>query len=126
MRIVAADDSGIIRDELRSTLRQSTHELVAIGTNGQDGLNLAREHKPDAILFDSSMPVLDGPSAARMLRAERPDLIIVLVTSMQSEDHVGRIIDELGASWLRKPFRPKQLVQALDQIAAGQRIRPGV
>jgi len=79
--ILVADDSPRIRTLLRSLFEpEQDYEICAEAANGQEAIVLALKHRPDLIILDLSMPVMDGVTAARELRTSLPDVPIILFT----------------------------------------------
>jgi CheY-like chemotaxis protein len=86
--ILVADDNSQIRDHLRRLLQSDEHYAVcAEAANGQEAIELALEHRPDLIILDLSMPVMDGLTTARELKTLMPEVPIILFTQYA---HLGR------------------------------------
>ena len=111
MRILAIDDTRTLRELLCRTLRAAQYDVVE-AENGEDGLSRFAEQRPDVVITDLNMPVLDGIEFTRACRA-RPagqnTPIIVLTTENGAEIKAeGR---RAGASaWMVKPFEPNTLL----------------
>lgn len=69
-RILIVEDNEMNADMLRRRLIRAGHEVL-LGTDGEAGVNMTREHRPDLVLMDMSLPVMDGWSAVRALKADR-------------------------------------------------------
>lgn len=67
LRILLADDEAILRLDLREMLADAGHEIVGEAANGQEAVKLAKELKPDFIIMDVKMPIMDGITAAKLL-----------------------------------------------------------
>jgi DNA-binding NarL/FixJ family response regulator len=81
-RILIVDDSSPVRKSLRQTLeRQDDWQVCGGAANGREGVELARELKPDLVLLDFSMPVLNGLEAARELKRLSPSLPLLMFTN---------------------------------------------
>ncbi|HEY3962413.1 MAG TPA: response regulator [Gaiellaceae bacterium] len=112
MRILIAEDETIIRLDLRDLLERSGHEIVAEARDGEEAVELAREHQPDLAILDVKMPRLDGIEAARKIIDERP-IPIVMLTAYGQDDLVARAVDAGVFGYLVKPFREQDLVPAI-------------
>lgn len=89
-RILVADDNPFLRTMLRRMFeREDRYDLCAEAANGQEAIHLAIEHRPDLIILDLSMPVMNGLNASRKLKRIMPTVPIILFT--QYED-VGRVL----------------------------------
>ena len=80
MRVLLADDHQILRDGIRRGLESAGEDVVGEADNGEEALELVREHVPDVVLMDLSMPVLDGVSATRRITDEFPQVRVVVLT----------------------------------------------
>ena len=85
LRILIADDHGIIRESLSALLRQQKLQVVAAASNGVEAVDLYRRHQPDITLMDMRMPQMDGLSATRAIVAEFPQARIIVLTNFDGE-----------------------------------------
>ncbi len=120
-RVVVADDQELIRSGLRMVLEAAGLEVVAEATNGDDAVRLARMTRPDLVLMDVRMPVMDGVEATRRLAGpDVDDPVRVLVLTMFDEDeHVDAALRAGASGFLLKDTPPAQLVAAIDSVVAG-------
>jgi len=112
MRILVAEDETIIRLDLRNLLEESGHEVCAEARDGQEAIELAREHEPDLAILDVKMPRLDGIEAARTILEERP-IPIVMLTAYGQDELVSRAVEAGVYGYLVKPFREADLLPAI-------------
>jgi pilus assembly protein CpaE len=119
LRILLVDDSAETREYLRKLLQFESHiEVVGVAGNGRDAVNLALEVKPDLILMDINMPVMDGISAAEIIFREMPSVRVVMM-SVQSEMGYLRRAMQVGArEFLIKPFTHDELLNILGQVSS--------
>src|SRR5258707_15631010 len=95
MRILVAEDETIIRLDLRGLLERAGHEVIAEARDGEEAVDLAREHEPDLAVMDVKMPRLDGIEAARRILEERP-IPIVILTAFDQREPVERAAEVGG------------------------------
>jgi two-component system, response regulator PdtaR len=112
VRILIAEDETIIRLDLRQLLERAGHEVVAEARDGDEAVELAREHEPELAIMDVRMPRLDGIEAAKLILAERP-IPIVMLTAYGQEELVSRAVEAGVFGYLVKPFREQDLVPAI-------------
>ena len=117
MKILIAEDETIIRLDLRELLEKAGHDVVAEARDGEEAVNLAREHEPELALLDVKMPKLDGIDAARKILEERP-IPIVMVTAYGEGDLVARAVEAGVFGYLVKPFRETDLLPAIKTARA--------
>ncbi len=117
MRILIAEDETIIRLDLRGILEHAGLEVCGEAKNGEEAVELARELAPDLAILDVKMPRLDGLEAARRIYAERP-LPIVILTAFSARSLVAEAVDAGVFAYLVKPFRPQEILCAIETAAA--------
>ena len=116
--VLAVEDDPIIRADLRLVLEDAGFE-VAAANDGIEAVELAREHQPDAILLDLSLPRLGGVEVTRQILAER-DVPIVALTG-RSLELAQEAIDAGAASYVLKPFDADEVVEAVRDALAERR-----
>ena len=120
LRIVIADDQASVRQGLVLLLGgQSDIEVVGAAADGEQALDLVAEHHPDAVLLDLNMPVLDGVGAIRRLRAEHPDVAIVVLTTYADDASVLDALRAGARSYLTKDADHTEIAKALQAAAGG-------
>lgn len=117
-RIVIADDEALICMDLREMLEEAGHEVVGIGPDGVEALNLVKEKKPDLAILDVKMPRLDGIQAARMIAHDNL-APVVLLTAFGDEDMIEKAKKSMVFGYVMKPVEEKTLFPAI-QIAVSQ------
>lgn len=113
-RIVVADDEAHIRDVLRGYLEAEGFDVVQ-AADGNEALRLAREHRPDLVLLDVTMPGLDGVEVLRQLRTES-DVYVIMVTARA--DELDKLVGlAVGADdYITKPFSPREVVARVKAV----------
>ncbi len=120
LRIVIADDQASVREGLVLLLGGLPDiEVVGAAADGQQAIELVAEHKPEAILLDLHMPVLDGLGATRRLTAEHPDVAIVVLTTFADDSSVLDALQAGARSYLTKDSDRTHIAQALHAAAGG-------
>ena len=120
LRIVIADDQASVREGLVLLLGGLPDiDVVGAAADGEQALDLVAEHKPDAILLDLHMPVLDGIGATRRLAAEYPDVAIVVLTTFADDRSVLAALQGGARSYLTKDADRTRIAQALHAAAGG-------
>jgi DNA-binding NarL/FixJ family response regulator len=120
LRIVIADDQASVREGLVLLLGGLPDiEVVGAAADGEQALELVAEHKPDAILLDLHMPVLDGLGATRRLTVEHPGIAIVVLTTYADDSSVLDALHAGARSYLTKDADRTDIAQALHAAAGG-------
>lgn len=121
MRILVAEDDPAVRDSLRRSLAFNGYE-VSTASDGQEALDLVRDSRPDLLLLDVNMPILDGLETCRRLRAAGDDLPVLMLTArVEVGDRVLGL--DVGADdYLAKPFALEELLARIRALL--RRSRP--
>ena len=112
-RVLVAEDEALIRLDLVEMLREQGYAVCGEAGDGQTALDLARELRPDLVMLDVKMPVLDGLSAAEQIVAERIAPVVIL-TAFSDRDLVERAKDAGVMAYLVKPFEGKDLLPTIE------------
>lgn len=110
--ILVADDDEDILDLVCLTLEQAGHETIR-ASDGEEALNLALRHRPDACVLDVVMPKRTGLEVIEVLRdnEETTEIPILLLTATVREQDLPEGLEKSGKGYLRKPFSPRELQQ---------------
>lgn len=120
IRVVVADDHEIIREGLIALLAGSDVEIVGLASDGESVVQLALERRPDVILLDVRMPVVDGLDALARIKSELPDQIVLMMSSYDHPGYAARSVS-LGASgYVLKDAPREELLTAVRRAAMGQ------
>jgi len=115
VRIVIADDHSLFRDGLRSLLGAAGHEVVAEAKNGREAVQLARQHKPEVVLMDLSMPEVNGLEATRLIAAEMPDVKVIMLTASDDDANLFESIKSGAQGYLLKNLEADDFFAMLDR-----------
>jgi two-component system, response regulator PdtaR len=113
LRVVVAEDETLIRLDLVEMLREEGYVVVGEAGDGESAVRLAEEHRPDVVMLDVKMPVLDGISAAERIAAARIAPVVML-TAFSQRELVERARDAGAMAYLVKPFTKGDLVPAIE------------
>jgi DNA-binding NarL/FixJ family response regulator len=120
IRVLVADDQPLMRTAYDMTLRgEADMELVGEAADGQEAVEQARRLRPDVILMDVRMPVLDGVEATRIVGAEDPSVRILILTTFDLDEYVVEALRAGASGFLLKDVRPDELVQGIRIVARG-------
>lgn len=116
-RAIVAEDEALIRMDIVETLREGGYDVVGEGANGEEAIALATEHKPDVVVMDVKMPVMDGITAAEQIAKARL-APVVLLTAFSQTELVERARDAGAMAYVVKPFTPADLLPAVEIAAS--------
>lgn len=117
-RVIVAEDESLIRIDIVETLRDHGFEVVAEAADGEKAVSLAEELRPDLVVMDVKMPLMDGISAAEIL-TKKKIAPVVLLTAFSQRELVERASEAGALAYVVKPFTPNDLIPAID-IALGR------
>ena len=116
-RVLIAEDEALIRLDLKEMLEEEGYAVVGEVGDGQQAVDQAAELRPDLVILDIQMPVLDGLAAAEKIAGERLAPVIVL-TAFSQRELVERARDAGAMAYLVKPFSKNDLVPAIEVARA--------
>jgi DNA-binding NarL/FixJ family response regulator len=127
IRILAADDHHLIRAGVASFLATEPGLLVvAEASNGEEALEKYREVRPDLVLMDLSMPVMDGLAATRAILAEFTEARIVVLTTYAGDEDIYRALDAGAMGYVVKDMLAAEVIKVIRSVMAGRRGIPPV
>jgi DNA-binding NarL/FixJ family response regulator len=123
IRILLVDDHTILREGLRSLLEnQAEFEVIAEAENGRQAVDLARKLKPDVVIMDIAMPVLNGIQATKNILRETRCTHVLILSQHESEEYIRRALAAGASGFLLKNTDTTELVTAIQAINRGESI----
>ena len=112
-RVLIAEDEALIRLDLREMLIEEGYDVVGEAGDGETAVNLAEQLKPDLVILDIKMPIMDGLAAAERIAGERMAPVVIL-TAFSQRELVERARAAGAMAYLVKPFQKSDLVPAIE------------
>lgn len=126
IRVLLADDQNIIREGIRSLLQDHADiEIVGEAANGRQLIEMTAELEPDIVLTDIRMPIMDGVEATRLIKQQRPQTIVIMLTTFDDDEYIIEAMTGGADGYLLKDISSTQLVQSLRDSMQGNLILPG-
>ncbi len=116
MRVMLVDDHPLVRNGIASLLRARGHEVVAEAGNGREALATVGKISPDLVLMDIRMPEMGGLEATRLIKAEYPNIKIVMLTVSDDEQDLFEAVKSGAHGYLLKDLEAAQFFEALEAI----------
>jgi AmiR/NasT family two-component response regulator len=116
-RVLIAEDEALIRLDLREMLVEEGYDVVGEAGDGETALRLAEQLRPDLVILDIKMPIMDGLAAAEKIAAARLAPVVIL-TAFSQRDLVERARAAGAMAYLVKPFQKSDLVPAIEIAAS--------
>lgn len=117
-RVLVVDDTASIRTEIRLMLEDAGLEVVGEGSHGAEGVMLARELRPDVVVMDVRMPILDGIAATGYITRELPDTRVIVFSAFDDEELAGAARAAGAAGFLVKGATPAAIAAAVQDAAS--------
>ncbi len=123
IKLLLADDHAVVRKGLQLFIGYEDNlQLVAEAADGEELIEMIKEHEADILLLDLDMPKMNGITALRKIKEVAPDLKIIILT-MHPQDIYGKTAMQMGASgYLIKDEEPKKLIQAINRVYEGEQV----
>ena len=119
VRVLIADDHRLFAEALEAILSGDDRiELVGLAGDGEEAVRLAGERRPDVILMDISMPLMDGIAAAKQIKAADDGVSILMLTGSNARTDVDRARQAGAAGYVTKDRIAAELVEAILEVAA--------
>jgi two-component system, NarL family, response regulator len=127
IRIQIADDHTVVRDGLAAIVgMQEDMVVVAQSADGAEALRDFAAWKPDVLILDLRMPVLDGVEVVRRIMAETPSACILIVTTYQTDEDIFRCLKDGARGYILKDSSRETIVEAVREVALGHTYTPAL
>ncbi|MBN2575574.1 MAG: response regulator transcription factor [Deltaproteobacteria bacterium] len=120
IRVLIADDHTLFRAGLRALFAsEGDIEVVGEAANGEEAVHRAVELRPEVVVMDLMMPIMNGVEATRELKAKLPDVKVLVLSMYDDEEHVQRLLASGASGYMLKKATSDDLVRALREVVAG-------
>lgn len=121
IRVLVVDDDALVRSSLSMILASATDlDVVAEAADGRDAVERARAHRPDVVLMDVRMPVMDGIAATAEVRRAVPGTQVCMLTTFGLDSYVVDALHAGASGFLLKDTPPLEIIAAVRTVAAGE------
>jgi two-component system, NarL family, response regulator LiaR len=122
-RVLIADDQTLFRDGVARLLDEDGRvQVVGQAADGEEAVRMAAELKPDVLLMDLKMPVLDGVEATIRIVKETPSVRILILTSFETDGYVLQALQAGARGYLLKDSPKEAIVSSIQAVMAGERV----
>lgn len=115
-RILIADDALFMRMMLKDMLTKGGYDVCGEAANGEEAVEMYKELKPDLVMLDITMPVLDGMGALREIKVMDPTAKVIMCSAMGQKNFVLDAIRHGASDFIVKPFQPSKIFETLRRI----------
>lgn len=116
LKALIADDSQLMRKILKDILERENFDVVAEAKDGQEAIDLCKQHMPNLLTLDIAMPGKDGIATLREVKVLSSDIKVVMITSQDKHDVILEAL-KLGAdNYITKPYEPEKVARVVNCI----------
>lgn len=115
--VLLVDDAAFVRTRAAKVLKEEGYEVIE-AADGAEAVEQFKAHKPDAVLLDITMPVMDGLAALKEIRSVDPNAKIAMVTALGSQNTVVEALQAGASDFVVKPFQTERLLGAVEKLVA--------
>lgn len=120
IRVVIADDHGVVRGGLRGFLNEPDIDVVGEAATGREAIDLVDELQPDVVLLDIRMPDVDGLQALAEIKTTHPTTSVIMLTTYYNPKYLARSVELGAAGYLSKELDPERIPRAVRAAATGE------
>jgi DNA-binding NarL/FixJ family response regulator len=125
-RVLIADDQTLFRSGLARLLDEDPRvQIVGQAVDGADAVRQAIKLKPDVVLMDLKMPHVDGVEATRQIRAQLPDMKVLILTTFDADNHVLQALEAGVSGYVLKDSVAEAIVTSIQAVVSGERVMAG-
>ena len=115
-KILIVDDAKFMRMTLSTILKKANHEIILEDENGKEAVELYQMLKPDIVMMDITMPVMNGIEAVRAIKQEDANAKIIMCSAMGQQRMVVEAIEAGAADFIVKPFEESRVIEAVARL----------
>ena len=120
IKVLIADDQELIKDSIKIILDVNPkYSITDTVTNGQEALESIKKNKPDVVLMDIRMPVMDGTVCTKHIKEKYPDIKVIILTTFDDDDFIFSALKYGASGYLLKGVSPEELYKAIDTVYSG-------
>lgn len=120
IRVIIADDQNILAEGLKMILgKEKDIDICGIAQNGQETYNMCDAYKPEVILMDIKMPVMDGVESTKKIKEKYPNIKIIVLTTFKDDEYIYEALKNGASGYLLKDASPEEIAEAIRTVNDG-------
>jgi len=117
-RILIVDDAAFMRMMIKNIVTKNGYEVIGEAENGQVAVELYKQHKPDLVTMDITMPEMNGIEGVKAIRSIDPNANVIMCSAMGQQAMVMEAIQAGAKDFIVKPFQQDRILQAIERVMA--------
>lgn len=123
IRVILADDHTILRDGIRALLADETDiQLIGEAEDGRAAVRMACELKPDIVIMDIAMPLLNGLEATRQIKRHLPETEVLILSMHDNEEYIRQVLAAGAMGYILKDAAARELIEAIKTVRRGEAV----
>lgn len=123
IRVLLADDHTILRDGIRALIEDEPDmEVIGEAEDGRSAVRMTSQLKPDVVLMDIAMPLLNGLEATLKIHRDHPDVKVLILTMHENEEYIRRVLATGAMGYILKDAAARDLLSAIRSVNSGQAV----
>lgn len=123
MKVLIVDDDALIRDGLKVLLElEEGFEVSGVASNGREAYELCAENKPDIVLMDVRMPIMDGVLGTKLIKEHYEDIKVVILTTFKDDEYIAAAVRNGAEGYLLKNQSMESIVDSLRVVGEGNTV----
>ncbi len=120
IRVLLVDDHAILREGIKALLeKQDNIEVIAEAADGREAIPKVAQSRPDVVVLDISMPMMDGLESTRQIKRENPDIKVLVLTMHDNEEYFFQLLRAGASGYVTKKSVSRELVSAIEAVYRG-------
>ncbi len=124
--VVLIDDHKLVRQAVKRALTDNGFEVVGEAGDGEEGIRLVSDKTPEIVMLDITMPVMDGLSALKIIKANNPESRVIMLTMHGEATVVNQAISSGATAFMTKDAPMAEVVEVVKKVAQGELISPSI
>ncbi len=121
IRVLLVDDHAILREGIKALLeKQDNIEVVAEAADGREAISRVAQFRPDVVVLDISMPMMDGLESTRQMKRHNPDIKVLVLTMHDNEEYFFQLLRAGASGYVTKKSVSRELVSAIEAVYRGE------
>ncbi|EEX41515.1 transcriptional regulator [Vibrio furnissii CIP 102972] len=118
--VVIVDDHRVVLEGFMARLEMEPEiEVIATASNGLEAIDVVKQHRPDVILMDVSMPIMNGIDATRLIKEEVPNAKVLMLTMHDNREYIMKVMQAGPVGYMLKEISAENMVQAIKTVNLG-------
>ncbi|MHB8126220.1 MAG: response regulator transcription factor [Desulfitobacteriaceae bacterium] len=120
MKVLIVDDDALIREGLKILLEiEADFQVIGTASNGQEALEMCRKEKPDLVLMDIRMPVMDGVLGTKLIKSHFKDIKVVILTTFKDDEYIKEALKSGAEGYILKNQPADSIIESLRAVNKG-------